>query len=492
MQKRILALGLTALLGILVMLGCGGGNSTSSFTASNGPSGSLVVFGGDAPICDVLSFQVTITGVTLTPQGGGTPVLVLPSGQSVTLDFAGLIEFSSLLNLTSVPVGTYSQINLTLTNPQLVVLNVQSSPPTPQPVSTTLTTGAATATIHPALVVKQNGAAGLKIDFNLLKAVQTDPTSGQVTGTVNPVLKAFVVDQDRDRMADDLHGIVQSVSTTSSNSAYTGNFTLSTPEGMGRTFTIYVNSNTRFEQEEASSSTLSLASLAVGTFVEVDARMDDSGNIVAKEVEIEQQPAQQLTAVLGNVIAATRDASGNATQFTLYVRGVFPNTNSSIQTGSTLLVNVSSSTSFAIRHNGMNEANLTFGPASLGLEQSIAAIGSVSSGSPVSLAANKVVLRPQTILGNFAALMTAGSDSMTGGFVMKPCSDLFGGQDITVLTFFDEDFEGVSSLPGLLPNPRLAAKGLLFYQQTSGSTNSVSWTAPTWALEAGRIHMLPQ
>lgn len=488
MKKRVLALGLTAFLGIVIMLGCGGSSNMSS--SLNTPTDSLVVFGGDAPICDVLSFQVTITGVTLTPQGGGTPVSVLPSGQSITVDFAGLIEFASLLNLTAVPAGTYTQITLTLTNPQLTVLNVQTSPPSPQAVSTTLTTSTATATISPALVVKQNGAAGLKIDFNLLKAVQTDPTTGQVTGVVDPILKAFAVSKERDRMADELHGTVQSVTTTSSNSAYTGSFTLSTPQGM--TFTIYVNSHTEFEQEGASGTALSLSSLGVGTFVEVDARMDDSGNMVAKQVEVEEQSAQQTTAVIGNVLAVTRDASGNATQFTLYVRGVFPNTNASVQPGSTLTVTVSSSTAYAIRHNGMNEANLTFGPASLGLDQSVAVHGALQSGPPATLSADNVVLRPQTILGNFTALLAAQSDDMTGAFTMKPCSQLFGGQTITALTFGDEDFDGVSNLISLGPNPTLAAKGLLFYEQTSGSANSVSWVAPTWVLEARRVHQLPQ
>ncbi len=493
MQKSFFALAAVAALGLAVLfIGCGG--SSMAPTASTGPTGSLVVFGGDAPICDVLSFQVTITGVTLTPQSGGTPVSVLPSGQSVTLDFAGLIEFASLLHLSSVPVGTYSQITLTLSNPQLTVLNVQTNPPSPQVVTTSLTTSTFSATINPALQVSQNGAAGLKIDFNLLKSVQTDPMTGQVTGTVNPVLNAFVVNQDKDRMADDLHGTVQSVSTTSSNSAYTGSFTMSTAEDSATTFTIYVNSDTKFEQDDESGSASGLSTLAAGTFVEVDAQMDNNGNMVAQEIEVEEPPTQQGTAVVGNVIAVTRDSSGNAMQFTLYVRAVFPSTNAPIQTGTTLPVSVSSTTTFAIRHNGMDEAGLSFGANSLGLDQSVVAIGALQSGATTTLSANTVVLRPQTVLGNFVSLLSGmqSGDMMSGGFTMKPCSDLFGGQTITVLTFGDEDFEGVSNLAGLGPNPTLAAKGLLFYEQSGGSADSVSWTAPTWVLEARRIHQLPQ
>ena len=49
-------------------------------------------------------------------------------------------------------------------------------------------------------------------------------------------------------------------------------------------------------------------------------------------------------------------------------------------------------------------------------------------------------------MGNFNTLLAAGSDGKTGGFTMTPCGGLFGGQAITVLTYPDTVFTGVSGL----------------------------------------------
>jgi len=45
---------------------------------------------------------------------------------------------------------------------------------------------------------------------------------------------------------------------------------------------------------------------------------------------------------------------------------------------------------------------------------------------------------------------------------MKPCPPLFAGQTTTLLTFGDEEFEGVDNLAGLGPSPTFAAPKMPF------------------------------
>lgn len=494
MQKRAIELILVLTLGVAVLLSCGGSSSMSSSNSNNPPptaTGSVAVFGSDAPICDVISFQVTITGATLTPQGGGTPVSILSSTNPITVDFARLVDFTTLLSLgSSVPAGTYSELTLTLSNPQLVVLNVTSTPPAPQSVPATLTTSSVAASISPPLVVNANASAGLAVDFSLRKSVQTD-ANGQVTGTVDPILEVSpAAGSGGDDVGDfdDLHGLVQTVNTSSSNSAFTGSFTIQIHGGVGPVVMINTTSSTDFEGAS------NLSALTAQMFVGVQGHVDGSGNIIADEVDVEAQEAssQSVGVFLGRVMGVTRDSSGNATSFTLFVQEELPDLSSSVPLRSGLTVTIPAGAHFWIRNREGNQASFQFDPGTLGLGEEVAVHGIVEPGSPATLSAYAIALRRQTVWGNFNSLLTAGSDGVTGGFTMTPCGAIFQGKPITVLTFAQSDFSNVSNLIGLGPQPTLAVRGLLFYQQTSGSENSATWTGPTWVLEARKVHQLPQ
>jgi hypothetical protein len=108
------------------------------------------------------------------------------------------------------------------------------------------------------------------------------------------------------------------------------------------------------------------------------------------------------------------------------------------------------------------------------------------------MTANRVFLRPRNVLGNYNTLLTAGSDNVTGAFTLTPCGGLFGGQPITVLTYSDSVFTGVTGLTALTSASTLNTDGLLFYVQTNGTTRSgVSWLGPTWIMQARGVHQLP-
>jgi hypothetical protein len=329
------------------------------------------------------------------------------------------------------------------------------------------------------------------VDFSLRKSVQVDG-SGQVTGTVDPqfTIGATTTSGSTIGEADSLYGIVQSTTTTGLPAGFTGSFMLTLVDGVGQTVTVLANSDTVFEGDGVAT----FGDLQANTFVEVDAIVNTSGQIIAQTVDAEEQvsPSGQKSAFMGRIIAVTRDGSGNATGFTLLVEDEIPRLAGTIPVHSGLTVALTDTTHYFVNWRHWNRQAFQFTPQTLGVAEKVAVFGTLGAGSPPTMTAGHVFLRPRDVLGNFNTLQAAGSDGVTGGFTMTPCGALFGAQPITVLTYPDTVFTGVSGLTGLTPAPTLATRGILFYEQTSGAARTGgSWIAPTWVLQARGVHQLP-
>ncbi len=482
MRTRLCVLLAILSLGSISFYGCGRGSSSSTVPpTSSTPTGAVGVFGGDAPLCNVLSFSVTITGATLTPQGGGSPISVISSSQPVTVDFASLMGFMTMLNLSSVPAGTYSQATVTMSNPRLAILDPSHTPIAPMTMNSTMTTSTVTIDINPALQVTANSTTGLHLDFDLLKSVRTD-SLGAVTGTITPVFDASPMIPPMGNLGeiDDLHGIMQSITTTRSNPAFTGSFTLQ--QGMmGRTFTVNVTSSTSFDGVSG------LSALQAGTFVVVDTSVDSNGKLVAKVVNVEGHTdmQQQTGAFMGTIMSVTRDANGNVTQFTMAVREEYPDLQTMMPMMASPVVNITPGIHFDISAKDDNLAQMTFGPSTMGAGQNVVVNGQIQMGGASGLNANSVVLTLQPVTGNFMNTLSVGSDGKTGGFSMMPCSAAFAGQPMSMLTFSQTGFSGVTDLNGMSKSPMLVNKGLLFYQPTTTQLG-------TMAVPAGMVFVTKQ
>ncbi len=463
-------------------------NSSGSNTAPATGNGEVVVFGQDAPVCDVVSFKVTITAATLTPQNSGAPVSVISA--PVTVDFARLMDFTGILNLANVTAGTYSSLNLTLSDPNMMVLDATKTPPVATAVTTTLTSSTVSVPVQPSLQVSASAASGLLVHFDLFKSVQTD-SSGQVTGAVTPTFSAtpsVATAENGLAEVEQVAGLVESVTTSSTNPTFTGSFVLETVSG--RSLTVEINNATQFDSENDNVGGLS--QLAAGTFVEVDAYVDTGGNVVAKDVEAEEQENanQHKSAFPGVVVSVARDPSGAATAFFLVVRSEDPDETSLVPMMSTLFVELSDSTRFKITAGALNEDGLSFDPTTLAVGQEVVVHGAAQKNTyAASVQASGVFLRLQTLAGNFSALLP-GASGNAGAFTFKPCGPLFKGQPVTVLTFADTAFAGASGLSGLTAQPTLLVKGLLFYESAPTTLGGVNITAPGWVLEAKQVHEL--
>src|SRR6266852_1238241 len=186
---------------VAALSGCGGGNGSTGATTPQ--SGSVFVTGTDAPLPSVVSFQVDITGLSVS-DGMNPPVSVLNGTQ--TVDFARLNGLRTLLDINTIPTGTYTQAVVTLANPSIDYLNVaspQTNPPTHPTISTldtsassnpqlSLTTSQVTINLATPLVVSAGDIDGLRFDFDIRQSVAVDG-SGQITGAITPRLGLTVV-----------------------------------------------------------------------------------------------------------------------------------------------------------------------------------------------------------------------------------------------------------------------------------------------------------
>jgi Domain of unknown function (DUF4382)/Domain of unknown function (DUF5666) len=487
MRTRLAINGLlvVSLAALAVMLSsCGGGSPTTS-TPQSVSMGSTAIFTGDAPACDVVSFTATITGVTLTPEGGGSPVSVVTSSTATTVDFACLMDFTVPLTFTTVPTGTYTAANLTLSNAQLVVLS--GSPLAPTSLTTTLTSSTGTVSINPGLVVSSSGTAGLNLDFDLRDSVQTN-SSGQATGSVTPTFHATPSTPTRNTPLGEieiLSGTVQSISSTSTNSDFNGSFVIQTDAGA--TFTVNTTTTTKFDSHSGVSD---LANLAVDTYVAVAADVDSSGNIVALGIEVEEQENQSelRSEFAGMVTSVTREGSGAVTQFNLFVRSEQPDESGMVPVRSVLTVNVSNSTWFRIEAFLRNEQGLPFNANTIGVGQEVVVHGEIQAGPPATLSASAVLLREQSVLGTFSAL----SGSNNNVFTFVPCSAVFNGQSITAVVSGDSSFVSVSGLTGLTAQATIVVRGLLLYEPATVTGQGGVSLGSGWIMEAAEVHQLSQ
>ena len=480
-------------LAVLLMASCGGTSSNASSPAPTASQGSVVVFAGDAPACDVTSLSLTITGMTLTPSDGASPVSVFSASNPVTADFASLAGSSMMLGSANVPAGSYSQATVTLSDPQMGMYSSGTSGMGYGMMISSLSTSSVTVALNPPLQVSVNSTAGMMLDLNLLKSLETN--NGSVTGTIDPTFVGSGIGAvGSSAMMQELgllSGIVQSVSTATSNSNFTGSITLA-QWMMGHTFTVNVTSQASFQNASG------LSDLTAGMFVEVQAGVDGSGNLVANQVNAEGQTnSQQSTGgFMGVIPYVTRDASGNATGFQMGMSQEFPDMQIMMGLFSQPEVMPVSGAPFQIEDPAANFAGLTFDPTTVGQGQLVTVMGQItasSSGGMMggsgsgTLTANSVVLQVQPMLGTFEQVLAAGGDGKTGGFAMAPCSSVFGSVSIPVLTSAQTDFKGMNGLNDIAAGSQLLVNGLLFWEPNLTNANGVQLAPPGWVFEATQV-----
>ncbi len=543
MTRRWLAFGFVLAFAVFEMTGCGSSltsSSSSSSTLTSTTQGTLQVVVTDVPLCNVMAFRTLVTALAVTPKGTTGSNSILSSSADIGVDWAALQDTSSILAMTAqLPPATYTSGTLTVAAPSMSLFDPTQSPPI-ESITPTFSTESLNFTINPALVVTVGKVSVLQLEFNLPQSIQlnsqgqvsTTGSPGSLTVNVTPVVNAKALSASSSQgfgEMDDVNGYVLSITNSafsSGSSQFAGSFVLQLLSGLttispggGPSVTVAVPSNCTFTGSPVNTvptgtsgcqvyGTPALNQLTTGNFAEVNGYLDTNGDFVANTVVVEDRSdlTSDFTTFLGDILSVTRGANGNVTQFTMTVSDEEPSTGSATSGNPVLLdsppliVSVPSSVGFHFSSAATNFAGVTPDATSLAVGQRVAVSAtyvpppSTSSGGVSTISttatAQSVYIPLQTVSGNFAELLSAGSDNVTGTFRLTPCSTVFQGQPVYVFTSAQTQFQNVNGLAGLTAPPELQVRGLLYFDQAGGTLQGVDVPPGSYVMLASAVHQL--
>jgi hypothetical protein len=372
-----------------------------------------------------------------------------------TVDFARFNGLQTLLDMNDVPVGTYTSIAVTLGPATIGYLHqVSGAAPTIATEAATYTTSSQTPTITIALasplIVTAAQPIGLHFDFDLAKSIQV--TSGAITGEVTPTFNLGVVATgDSGAYIDQFDAAVVSVDAAASSFVVTG------PHG--RDFTISTSGSTEWDNGE------SISSLTTSSIVRVSGILDKvDATIDADEVAILSQNGFYAD---GQITYVT-PASGAATSFDLYVRGLLPTT-TGLTLGQIAQINLTGSEKFFIywMHNPLTQ--FLFNSSSLLPGQAVAVGGPASGATNANaVTVNRVSLHHW---GYNGTVVPGSINTSAGTFQMQVTgfAGLLVPETVTVYVSSVTSFrDGLTATSSLGANENVRVVGLLVKNPSNG------------------------
>ncbi|HWZ42321.1 MAG TPA: DUF5666 domain-containing protein [Candidatus Saccharimonadales bacterium] len=390
---------------VLILAGCGGGNTAANNTNAGPANASL--FTGDAVNPAILRFELTVSAITLTGTSP-TPTTGNLLSQPAEVEFVHQAGTFEPLALVNIPAGTYSGATLTVSNPQVVVVNGT----TPTTVPATLSSTTITVTFSPSITVSSTSNSQINFDLDLAASVTLNGNPVITSATVNPkfnvttsTVNATGKEDDDSGEIEDVHGSVTAIAAP--------NFTLQTAQA---TITFVTDSTTRFSDGIAQ-----LSDLKAGDIVEVDGVTRSDGSKLATKVEREgTQSGDEVEGIISAVTGTPATALTIARQIS-----------ASANTATTVDITVNSSTVFSVRADKLSLITPAFDASHIGKGQRIEA-DATTAGSP--LVATKLKLREQGIVGQIAASPVPTASSFT--LNIDPTSafgKLSGATSVTVI-----------------------------------------------------------
>jgi len=433
----------SALALVALLVGCSNNSSNSNNVTPQ--SNSVFVTGTDAPLASIVGFRVDITGMTLS-DGSGTPVSVLNGTQ--TVDFARLNGMRTLLDINTIPTGTYTQAVITLANPSIDYLNVtnpQTNPPTHPTISTldssanskpqlSLTTSTVTINLATPLVVSTGDIDGLRFEFNIKKSVAVDG-NGQLTGSITPTIDLRVITpSDADAYIDEFIAGVVSIDASGNS------FMIQGPHG--HQFTVNVNQQTEWEGNET------INDLTTSSIVEISGTLDrTSAAFLADTVAI----VSQNKFWAGGLVTYVDPPVGTATDFDMYVRNVLPS-GTGFVSGQISTINLTGNEKYFIHWWHNNWGSFLFTSTGLVPGQHISIAGPFNNGQ---VTVKRVVLRHS---GHSGTLVVGQTNTQADTFQFNSnglAGVLFEGPVTVQVTPFTRFLGGLNSIQDLTGNPPL-------------------------------------
>jgi len=421
------------------------GNMNPTTAAS--PQTTTQVKIGDAPASRVISFEVTIGSMSLTP-ASGSAVTVLAGSQRVELTH--LSATSEPLSALKVPQGSYNSASFTVSSPEITFINnVGAVQKFESSVSKTITVS-----FSPALTIGASSSI-VDIDLNIANSLTLDAL-GNVTGA-NLSASSFtfglatVAAEDKqghdDGELEDTTGVITSVNGSS--------FVL-TVDQTGAPLTFSTDANTRLEEG---------AVIAVNKIVTVEGVTKSDGTLYAKEVEgIEDETGAEAEGLINSITGSP------ATQLTFVADHGMGSGMDDTKVGSSITADVSKA-QYKVKKGDVDTSGIGGLPSSefpfdattvhagqrIELESDVALNGS-------TINAEKVKLQQQALVGTVSGLSgptTAGPVTFTlivdadSAFAM-----LSGKAQVTVFWQPGTDLHNISSVDNC---QSVRVRGLVFF-----------------------------
>ena len=399
----------------------------------------------------LLSFEVSVSGATLSPGG----VDLLGGKEQIQIEVKQLETESAFLSTATVTPGTFTSLTLTFANPELTFKNDTGAALAGCAIGAVCEikpTGTLTSTINfpgSGIVIMANSPTGIQVDVNpgtILGA--TLGVDFSLAGAVSVQQLTMKPAGELDEL-DNLRGAVQNLDTTNNK------FTLHTSEG---DFPITTDNNTEFDFEACAANNFSC--LQNNQVVEVDAKLMAAGVFLAKKIGFEDDAEDdELEGIVFKI--------DDATHFEMVVLDELRSVNN-VNVGNSTVVTLSNP-GFQVKADGLSVPSVLQGSFEGAMDTSqllpgqtveIRLTGPANPGPPITVTTNRVRLR----MTQFTASVKAGS-IVPPNFSVDTLPALFTGAGITsihVQTSGNTEFEGVSSITALTDSNRVSLRGLLF------------------------------
>ncbi len=308
-KRSLLILGISA---IFILTSCSGQKTTctTNCTVSGNSSLSLTISDTPPSGTTILSFTLPISGIALTPSGGGSQV---PVFSSADFELTRLQSDSNLI-AAKVPVaaGTYTAINVTVAAPSAVFINASAST-----VGSCVAggichlTGSATTITYTfptgsPLVLTANANQWLNLDFNYNKAiVATNGIGVDVTQTgvltASTTVPTGIASGDVANI-DDFTGAVTAKSTSSITlvSSVRGSLTAS-----------IASSIPVYDPQSQCQGAGSLSCIGVGSIVSLQGVLSNAGVVSATSLDVIDASTTPADEVEGTIYPSSCNGAGS-------------------------------------------------------------------------------------------------------------------------------------------------------------------------------------
>lgn len=238
----------------------------------------------------ILSFKVTLTGMSVTPSTGAVVNLPLTPSTPI-IELTHLQSDSAFVGTFSVPSGNYNSATIAFTSPDIVLINqtggALTGATTPCPVNavcefTPASSGSITLSAAPfPVTLTANEQTGFSLDFNLNNAITMTGGTASVDFTQPNVLNVSTLPRTGAPagsldLIEDFTGVITAISGNS----------VTVQSGTKGTITAVANSSTTFNNLPTTCVAQDITCILANQTVSIDATLNPDGTMTLLEADL--------------------------------------------------------------------------------------------------------------------------------------------------------------------------------------------------------------